>query len=60
MFKLTFLIKAYNLIVIDHAIDFIFQHFNRSGPFFTIISKALNTLLIDTEGGLAYIIHSTG
>ena len=50
MFKLTFLIKAYNLIVIDRAIDFILQHFNRSARFFTIISKALNTLLIDTEG----------
>lgn len=48
MFKLTFLIKAYNLIVIDCAIDFIFQVFDRSNPFFTIISNALNRVPIDT------------
>lgn len=49
MFKLTFLIKAYNLIVIDCAIDFIFQVLDRSKPF-TIISNALNTVPIDTWG----------
>lgn len=50
MFKLTFLIKAYNLIVIDSAIDFIFQVFDRSNAFFTIISNALNSVPIDKWG----------
>lgn len=50
MFKLTFLIKAYNLIVIDRTIDFIFQVFDRSNTFFTIISNALNRLPIDKVG----------
>lgn len=48
VFKLTFLIKAYNLIVIDSAIDFILQLFDRSNPFFTIISNALSRVPIDT------------
>lgn len=50
MFKLTLLIKAYNLIVIDCAIDFIFQVFNKSDAFFTIISNALNRVPIDKWG----------
>lgn len=50
MFKLTFLIKAYNLIVIDCTIDFILQVFDRSNTFFAIISNALNRLSIDNMG----------
>lgn len=50
MFKLTFLIKAYNLIVIDCTIDFISQVFDRSNTFFAIISNALNRLSIDNMG----------
>lgn len=50
MFKLTLLIKAHNLIVIDCAIDFILQVFNSSDAFFTIISNALNRVAIDQWG----------
>lgn len=50
MFKLTLLIKAHNLIVIDCAIDFILQVFNSSVAFFTIISNALNRVAIDQWG----------
>lgn len=56
MFKLTLLIKAYNLIVIDCAIDFISQVFNKSDAFFTIISNALNRVPID---GWGISIHYT-
>lgn len=59
MFKLTLLIKAHNLIVIDCAIDFILQVFNSSDAFFTIISNALNRVAIDQWGGQGISIHYT-